>query len=104
MNVTKRKSIKDVADYFKVSIGNLIIKRSFSTPVSDAEILDSKVRISVLESAACDGEEVNRVFRWEYIPKFLIGNEHAIGIPLNDDSMEPEYHKGDIIIARKLNI
>ena len=95
--------LKDVADYFKVSIGNLTsLNEDFSTPVSDAEILDSKVRISVLESAVRDGEEVNRAFRWEYIPKFLVGNEHAIGIMLNDDSMEPEYHKGDIIIARKV--
>ena len=95
--------LKDVADYFKVAIGNLTsLNEDFSTPVSDAEILDSKVRISVLESAVRDGEEVNRAFRWEYIPKFLIGNEHAIGIMLNDDSMEPKLKK-DSYVFLELN-
>lgn len=94
--------LKDVADYFKVSIGNLTtLEEDLANPVSDAEVLDSKIRIAILESAELDGEEINRTIRWEYIPKFLPGADDAIGFMLNDNSMEPEYHKGDIIIARK---
>ena len=95
--------LKDVADYFKVSIANLTtLNEDLISPVSDSEIIDSKIRIAVLETSEQFGEETNRTIRWEYIPKFLPGADDSIGIMLNDDSMEPEYHKGDIIIARKV--
>ena len=95
--------LKDVADYFKVSIANLTtLNEDLISPVSDSEVLDSKIRIAVLETSEQFGEETNRTVRWEYIPKFLPGADDSIGIMLNDDSMETEYHKGDIIIARKV--
>ena len=95
--------LKDVADYFKVSIANLTtLNEDLISPVSDSEVLDSKIRIAVLETSEQFGEETNRTVRWEYIPKFLPGADDSIGVMLNDDSMEPEYHKGDIIIARKV--
>lgn len=95
--------LKAVADYFKVAIGNLTtLPDNDFGPVSDSEVLDSKVRISIDDFIEKDGKQVGKSVRWEYIPKHLMGSDDAIGIILRDDSMEPEYHKGDVIIARRV--
>ena len=95
--------LKAVADYFKISIGNLTSLPDDAQYVSDSEILDSKVRISINDiQTAIDGEKIYKSIKWEYVPKSLVGKDDCIGIKLNDNSMEPEYHKGDIIIARQV--
>ncbi len=95
--------LKAVADYFKVAIGDLTTLSNDSTrKVSDSEVLDSKVRIHINRISETNGEKSYGASLWEYIPRYLIGADDAIGFILNDDSMEPEYHKGDIIIARRI--
>ena len=95
--------VKMLADYFKVTIGDITNRSDDYDSRSDSEILDSKVRVPVLtnvQSTEDGGTTYSTTM--EYIDKYLPGSDDCIGFQLNDDSMEPEYHKGDIIIARKV--
>ena len=96
--------VKMLADYFKVTIGDITNRSDDYDSRSDSEILDSKVRVPVLtnvQSTEDGGTTYSTTM--EYIDKYLPGSDDCIGFQLNDDSMEPEYHKGDIIIARRIN-
>lgn len=96
--------VKILANYFKVTVGDITNRREDYDTRSDSEILDSKVRVPVLVQTESlkDGSTVSTT-TMEYIDKYLPGSDDCIGFQLNDDSMEPEYHKGDIIIARRIN-
>ena len=96
--------VKILANYFKVTVGDITNRREDYDTRSDSEILDSKVRVPVLVQTESlkDGSTVSTT-TMEYIDKYLPGSDDCIGFKLNDDSMKPDYHKGDIIIARRIN-
>lgn len=96
--------LKDVANYFGTTIGNLTTLASdFMSNTTDAEILDSKMRIQILEDMGIEPDESSfKTITCEYVPRTLPGVDDSIGYTLKDDSMEPEYHKGDIVIARRV--
>jgi len=94
--------VKELANYFHVSVGEITNRNEDHKSISDAEILDSKVRITVFKTVErADGSTAYDT-DYEYIDKYICGSHESIGFRLDDDSMEPEYHKGDIIIARKV--
>lgn len=96
------RQVKKLADYFKVSVGDITNRSENYDSISDSEILDSKVRITVFRTVECADGSTAYDTDYEYIDKFIPGSLESIGFRLDDDSMEPEYHKGDIIIARKV--
>ena len=94
--------VKKLADYFKVSVGEITNRSEEHNSISDSEILDSKVRVTIFKTVECADGSTAYDTDYEYIDKYLPGVQESIGFRLNDDSMEPEYYKGDIIIARKV--
>ena len=94
--------VKELANYFHVSVGEITNRNEDYNSISDAEILDSKVRITVFKTVECADGSIAYDTDYEYIDKYITGSRESIGFRLDDDSMEPEYHKGDIIIARKV--
>lgn len=97
--------VKMLADYFKVTIGDITTRSEDYDSRSDSEILDSKVRVPILVKSHASNDDSTLIYSttMEYIDKYLPGSNDCIGFKLSDDSMEPEYHKGDIIIARRIN-
>lgn len=91
--------LQKIAEYFKVSIGNLTTLPDNISNVSDSEILDFKERVAIENQKFVDDEVITSSTEWEYIPKYLIHDDDRIGFVINEDSMEPEFCFGDIVIG-----
>lgn len=106
----KYNQIRDIADYLKIPITDLTEPRNNKDDytVSDFEILQSKVRIKIY----CTNEinsipllpEFANFKTYEYIPKDLAADEYCFGFKVFDDSMNPEYTLGNIVIVKPIKI
>lgn len=94
--------VKLLADYFKVSMAEITEPKTGISVISDSQVLDSKTRVTVYKTVECTDGSTLIDTDYEYVNKYLIDQQEAVGFRLNDDSMEPDYHKGDIIIATKV--
>ena len=81
--------VKELANYFHVSVGEITNRNEDYNSISDAEILDSKVRITVFKTVECADGSIAYDTDYEYIDKYICGSRESIGFRLDDDSMEP---------------
>lgn len=94
--------VKLLANYFKVSIAEIIEPKTGVSMISNSQILDSKTLVTIHKEVIRKDGTTTHDTDYEYVDKYIVGPQDVIGFKLNDDSMEPEYHKGDVIIATKI--
>ena len=69
--------VKMLADYFKVTIGDITNRSEDYESRSDSEILDSKVRVPILVKSRASNDDSTLLYSttMEYIDKYLPGSD-----------------------------
>lgn len=97
-------TIEAFADFFDVSVSDLIGRDVYTPSSSKMPLNPSALRIPVLGSipAGIPMEAIEDILDWEEAPaSWANGGAEYFALRLSGDSMYPEYRKGDVVIFRR---